>query len=210
VTPWTFIGLVANVLFTARVIIQWIASERQRKSVAPVTFWWCSLIATVIMIFYSIQRFDTEPGVVAFLLGYSINVMPYSRNLALIYSPRRSWHVASYVASAAVFLYALTFLRSFNLRPEGAGGWVWLGFVGNAIWSTRFIPQWIYSERKRESVLPLWFWIWSLVGQMICLVYALIIHDLVFILGFLFNGIPIVRNIMLSHGHDASEAAKAH
>jgi lipid-A-disaccharide synthase-like uncharacterized protein len=208
VTPWTFIGLVANALFTARVIIQWIASERQRKSIAPVTFWWCSLIATVIMIFYSIQRFDVEPGVVAFLLGYSINVLPYTRNLALIYAPRRRWHVASYVLSAAIFLYSLTFLRSFNLLPEGATAWVYLGLAGNAVWSTRFIPQWIYSEKKRQSVLPMWFWIWSLAGQMLCLAYALILHDLVFILGFLFNGIPIIRNIMLIRQHGSSADAE--
>jgi lipid-A-disaccharide synthase-like uncharacterized protein len=218
VTPWTFFGLIGNVLFTARVLVQWIASERQKKSIAPVTFWWASLAATLIMILYCIQRFETERGVIAFLLGYSINVVPYARNLMLIYSIKRVWHVLSYIACALIFLAALFLLGwvfhagigTLEMIAPGVEGpssrfvqyvALFLGLAGNTIWSTRFIPQWIYSESKGTSVLPKWFWIWSLVGQMICLVYALILRDLVFILGFLFNGIPIVRNIMLSQGH---------
>jgi len=221
VTPWTFFGLVGNVLFTARVLVQWIASERQKKSIAPVAFWWASLAATLIMILYCIQRFEVERGVIAFLLGYSINIVPYTRNLMLIYSIRRIWHVLSYVACALIFLAALALLGWVFYEGIGTRGMIapgadaasgrfmqylvlFLGLAGNAIWSTRFIPQWIHSERRGKSVLPMWFWIWSLVGQLICLAYALILRDLVFILGFLFNGIPIVRNIMLSKGHTSA------
>ena len=191
VTPWTFIGLIGNTLFSARVLIQWIVSEKHKKSLAPPTFWWTSLAATVVMILYSVQRAE-----LAFLLGYSINIVPYMRNLVLIYSPRRTWHILSYVASVAVFVVSLLLMRYVGV-PLIHSNWVYFGIVGVLIWNTRFILQWVHAEAKGESTLPLWFWIWSLTGQMLCLVYSLILHDLVFILGFLFNGIPIVRNIML-------------
>jgi len=215
VTPWTFIGLVANCLFTARVIIQWAASEKQKKSIAPVTFWWASLAATNIMVFYSIQKVEA-----AFLLGYTINLVSYTRNLMLSYPKPRLWNIMCYVITAIVFAGALGFLlylaKSASLSAQVPsivqthGKWIYLGLVSNLIWSTRFIPQWIYSEKKRRSVLPLWFWIWSLIGQVFCLLYALILHDLVFILGFLFNGIPIARNIMLILRHAPSEETGAH
>jgi len=204
ITPWTFFGLVGNVLFSTRVLIQWIASERQKKSIAPVTFWWTSLAATLIMIGYSAQRAE-----LAFLLGYSVNVVPYTRNLMLIYSLRRLWHVLSYIASAAIFGGALILFR-YMQTPLIHSHWFYLGLVGVIVWNIRFIPQWIYSERKGQSVFPLWFWIWSLIGQMLCLLYSLILHDLVFILGFLFNGIPIIRNIMLSKRHVASGEPESH
>jgi len=215
ITPWTFIGLMGNVLFTARVLIQWIASEKQRKSIAPVTFWWASLAATLIMVFYSIQKFE-----IAFLLGYTINIIPYLRNLMLTNKSPRPWQILTYFGSAAVFLAGLIFLivnakaaiLGINPQtqiPEG-GGWIYLGLAGNLAFNTRFLGQWLYSERKGRSVLPLWFWIWSLAGQMLCLTYALIIHDLVFILGFLFNGIPILRNIILIARHAPPGEAEAH
>jgi lipid-A-disaccharide synthase-like uncharacterized protein len=209
VTPWTFFGLVGNVLFTSRVIMQWVASERQKKSIAPVTFWWGSLAATIIMVFYSIQRIE-----IAFLLGYTINLVPYTRNLMLSYPKPRAWHIVSYSVAGLVFLGSLIFLilnakaampwEQSAPAARIASNWIYLGLVSNILWSTRFIPQWIYSERKGRSVFPLWFWIWSLFGQLLCLSYALILHDLVYILGFLFNGIPIIRNIMLSKRGEAA------
>ncbi|MBM3335616.1 lipid-A-disaccharide synthase N-terminal domain-containing protein [Candidatus Sumerlaeota bacterium] len=214
VTAWTFIGLVGNALFTARVLIQWIASEKQRRSIAPVTFWWTSLAATLIMVFYSIQRLE-----VAFLLGYTINIVAYVRNLMLASPGLRPRHVVAYALSAVVFVTGAVFVVRFGREAlaltapghaaAGHGGWLYLGLAGNLIFNTRFLLQWIYSERKKASVLPLWFWVWSLVGQMLCLVYALILHDLVFILGFIFNGIPIGRNIMLCLRH-AEATAESH
>lgn len=203
VTPWTFIGLVGNALFSARVLIQWISSEKHKKSVAPATFWWTSLAATIVMILYSLQRAE-----LAFLLGYSINIVPYVRNLVLIHSPRRIWHILSYVVSVAVFVGSLLLLRYVGV-PLIHSSWFYFGLVGVLIWNSRFIVQWLFAETKGQSVLPLWFWVWSLTGQMLCLVYALILHDLVFILGFLFNGIPIVRNIMLIRQHGTMAKAKA-
>jgi lipid-A-disaccharide synthase-like uncharacterized protein len=61
--------------------------------------------------------------------------------------------------------------------------WLSVGFVGQAFFSTRFIVQWIASEKRKESVIPVSFWFFSIVGGMTLFTYALYRHDPVFILG---------------------------
>lgn len=58
-----------------------------------------------------------------------------------------------------------------------------LGFVGQAMFSMRFIVQWIASEKAGKSVVPLLFWIFSIAGSSILLWYAIYRQDPVFILG---------------------------
>ncbi|MFQ5521842.1 MAG: lipid-A-disaccharide synthase N-terminal domain-containing protein [Candidatus Methylomirabilia bacterium] len=58
-----------------------------------------------------------------------------------------------------------------------------LGFVGQAFFSTRFLVQWIVSERKKESVVPIYFWYFSVAGGLALLTYAILRQDPVFIVG---------------------------
>ncbi len=82
-----------------------------------------------------------------------------------------------------------------------ANRWVLLGLVGQFIFASRFLIQWIASERKRESIIPLSFWYLSIVGSAILLAYAIHIADPVFIVANLFTGIIYVRNLMLIGRH---------
>ena len=61
--------------------------------------------------------------------------------------------------------------------------WLAVGLLGQAFFSMRFLVQWIASERKGESIVPLSFWFFSLGGGLALLVYALYRHDPVFIIG---------------------------
>jgi lipid-A-disaccharide synthase-like uncharacterized protein len=61
--------------------------------------------------------------------------------------------------------------------------WVVLGFAAQALFSARFVVQWIASERAGRSVIPTAFWIFSIVGGLLLLVYALYRKDPVFIAG---------------------------
>jgi len=61
--------------------------------------------------------------------------------------------------------------------------WLWVGFVGQAFFSMRFIIQWIASEKRKESVIPIAFWFFSIGGGLTLFTYALHRHDPVFILG---------------------------
>lgn len=77
---WVGFGLAGQLLFTARFIVQWVASERARRSVMPVAFWYFSMGGGVMLLTYAIYR--TDP---VFILGQSMGVVIYARNLWLIH-----------------------------------------------------------------------------------------------------------------------------
>ena len=61
--------------------------------------------------------------------------------------------------------------------------WLLIGFLGQAFFSMRFIVQWIASERKKESVIPIYFWYFSIGGGLTLFIYAVHLGDPVFMLG---------------------------
>ena len=77
----------------------------------------------------------------------------------------------------------------------GVDWWVLLGLVAQAMFTMRFLVQWIASERAGHSVIPLAFWFFSIGGGLLLLVYALIRKDLVFIVGQVFGLGVYSRNI---------------
>jgi len=83
--------------------------------------------------------------------------------------------------------------------------WLCIGFGGQVIFGLRFIVQWIATERKKKSVIPLGFWYLSLAGSIILLAYAIHKADPVFILGFSLNMIIYLRNLYFIHFHKHEE-----
>jgi lipid-A-disaccharide synthase-like uncharacterized protein len=73
--------------------------------------------------------------------------------------------------------------------------WLIFGFIGQAMFTMRFIIQWIASEKRKESVIPIAFWYFSLAGGLILLAYAIRQMDPVFILAYLLNPIIYSRNL---------------
>lgn len=81
---WVMFGLGGQLLFTARFLVQWIASERAGRSTIPIMFWYFSLGGGLVLFAYAIHRGDP-----VFILGQSLGVFIYLRNLWLIYAERR-------------------------------------------------------------------------------------------------------------------------
>jgi lipid-A-disaccharide synthase-like uncharacterized protein len=75
--------------------------------------------------------------------------------------------------------------------------WLAVGFLGQACFSMRFLIQWIVSERKKESVIPIYFWYFSIGGGLTLLTYALYRQDPVFILGQAAGLLVYSRNLYL-------------
>jgi lipid-A-disaccharide synthase-like uncharacterized protein len=73
--------------------------------------------------------------------------------------------------------------------------WVILGFAAQGLFTMRFLVQWIASERAGRSVIPLAFWLFSIVGGVLLLGYALYRKDAVFILGQAFGVFVYLRNL---------------
>ncbi|UCC95363.1 MAG: lipid-A-disaccharide synthase N-terminal domain-containing protein [Candidatus Omnitrophota bacterium] len=78
-------------------------------------------------------------------------------------------------------------------------GWLVLGFLGQFLFFLRFFFQWLVSERKRESVIPLSFWYLSICGGLLILCYAIYRKDPVFILGQSMGVFIYARNLLLIH-----------
>lgn len=72
-----------------------------------------------------------------------------------------------------------------------------LGFLGQLMFSGRFLVQWIASERKKKSIIPVSFWFLSLSGSFLLLIYAIYKKDIVFTLGQLFGFIVYIRNLLI-------------
>lgn len=85
--------------------------------------------------------------------------------------------------------------------------WLAVGFLGQVFFSSRFIVQWIASERKRTSVIPVAFWWLSLAGGASLLAYAIHRRDPVFILGQSVGMLVYGRNLFLLRGSGTSDGA---
>lgn len=88
-----------------------------------------------------------------------------------------------------------------------ANGWVIFGFLAQAVFASRFVVQWIASERAGRSVVPTVFWYLSLLGTAMLTIYAVYRKDPVFIMGQSLNSIIYVRNLMLIYRPRAAQLA---
>jgi lipid-A-disaccharide synthase-like uncharacterized protein len=80
---WLAFGIVAQLLFTARFVVQWVASERAGKSVMPLAFWFFSMAGGLMTLVYGLVR--REPIII---MGQILAVFIYVRNLMLIFKTR--------------------------------------------------------------------------------------------------------------------------
>ena len=76
---WVVLGFIAQGFFTMRFVVQWIASERARKSVVPVAFWFFSIGGGVLLLIYALYRRDP-----VFIAGQALGLLVYIRNLYFI------------------------------------------------------------------------------------------------------------------------------
>ena len=83
--PWIILGLIAQFFFFMRFFVQWIASEKEGKSVIPIGFWYLSLIGGALLLIYAIHTSDP-----IFILGQSCGFLIYTRNLYLIHREKKN------------------------------------------------------------------------------------------------------------------------
>ena len=96
-----------------------------------------------------------------------------------------------------IFGFVSDFLRSLSVKyPKfQLDFWLIFGFIGQALFFMRFVIQWIASEKRKESVIPVAFWYFSLGGSAVLLAYAFRQMDPVFIAAYLLNPIIYFRNL---------------
>lgn len=82
---WLLIGFTAQLMFSMRFIIQWIASERARRSIVPETFWYFSFLGGAMLFAYAIYRVDP-----VFIMGQGMGLLIYARNIHFIWTHKRA------------------------------------------------------------------------------------------------------------------------
>jgi len=206
VLAWTGQGF-----FFSRFFIQWLASERARRSVAPAVFWWLSLAGSVLLAIKAVHDGDA-----VLAPGYLINGSIYLRNLWLGRrdAPDRSRLGPLPAAFLALLATGLIFTVGGARPREGLADssfWLAIGIAGQAVWTSRFPLQWWFSERAGRSYFPRAFWWFSLVGAALNLgytfQYGIELGEWVFFVGMLPTPIYIVRNLMLGSGRPARDDA---
>jgi lipid-A-disaccharide synthase-like uncharacterized protein len=82
------------------------------------------------------------------------------------------------------------------------GAWKVIGWLGNALFTTRFFVQWYATEKLGRVVVPAAFWWLSLAGSLLILAYGLFhVGDSVYIFAYAFNWIPYIRNLVIDRRH---------
>lgn len=206
----TAIGFLAQALFSARILVQWVMSERARRVLSPTVFWVLSLMGSCLLCTYGWLRTDF-----AIILGQFLSYYVYLWNL----KAKGVWRSARVRRTAALRIASTGLRIALALLPVAAvtavlthrpdalqalfdapGIPLWLllyGSAGQIIFTLRFIYQWYYSSRHGLSALPAGFWIISLAGSLTIVSYAIMRLDPVLIVGQSFGIVAYTRNLII-------------
>jgi len=193
------VGFLAQVLFSARQLSQWIASEKAGRILSPLLFWQLSILASFLLMVYGILRND-----LAIILGQVITYGVYIRNLYYhgfwdkIPGPVRLLAIIFPGLAICWLLTGETYNihRLFANKEISAALMTW-GIIGQCVFTFRFVYQWLYSEKRKQSILPLGFWVISITGSLMVISYAIFRIDPVLFIGQLFGVLVYSRNILL-------------
>ncbi len=193
------VGFLAQGLFFSRFAVQIFLSERAKASLSPTLFWQISMAACFLMVAYGLLRKDFS-----IIEGQLISYFIYIRNLQLksvweSIPKLLRWLIVAlpFVAIAVGLSNYDAFIKPLFTNPSIPTSWLIVGTIGQTVFASRFIYQWLYSEYKKASVFPLGFWIISIVGSATIIVYAITVRDWVLIVGQGFGLAVYSRNLYL-------------
>lgn len=203
--PWVLysIGFLAQILFSGRLLVQWALSEKAKKVVTPSLFWQMSLIASFLLFIYGYLRDDF-----AIMLGQALTYFIYIRNLQLQGKWKKTPKIIRFFLLVFPILLAIYAFNNNKIdidnlfKNELIPLWLLiLGSLAQLIFTLRFVYQWLYSEKNKESILPFGFWLLSLIGSLLILTYAIIRKDPVLFVGHIFGSVVYIRNLILLKKH---------
>lgn len=193
------VGFLAQGFFSARILVQWLMSEKAKRVLSPTVFWILSIIGSYLLCVYGWLRDDF-----AIVLGQCISYYIYLWNLNIkgvwrkVPLPLRALLLLTPVAAVVFMAGNAAGVVDRLFRNDNIPVWlVVYGCFGQILFTLRFVYQWYYSRREGESELPAGFWIFSLTGSLLIVSYALIRHDPVLILGQSFGLVSYIRNLCI-------------
>ncbi|MFP4502539.1 MAG: lipid-A-disaccharide synthase N-terminal domain-containing protein [Candidatus Hydrogenedentota bacterium] len=209
-------GVAAAFVFYGRFYMQWIASELKGRSVMPVAFWYMSCAGSFMLLCYAFYS-----GSPVGALSHCFNMVVYSRNLVHIWRGHGTLTHTRFVVVhgvvAAIVLFALggtaiTWLNEYELtQAAGANAmrrtwfWVAVGVVAQVLFASRFFIQWVITEIRKESVVPVVFWYLSVVAAVLMCASHLNQQEWIFGVGVAATVFVYLRNIWLIHRHGPAD-----
>lgn len=193
------LGFFAQSLFGARILVQWILSEREGKVVSPTLFWIFSLCGSFLFLVYGILRQDF-----VILFGQTISFYIYIRNLQL----KKFWKRIPLLLRVIISpLPLILFLGTASYNPASINNIfnridfsdpiIIIGSVGQLLLNFRYLYQWYFSEKAHESLLPLGFWVISAVASTMVVFYGFNRLDPVLLVAQSMGFVAYCRNIYL-------------
>ena len=193
------VGFFAQLLFASRMIVQWVQSERAGKVISPTLFWQTSLLASFLLLIYGVLRHDA-----IIMGGQFLSYFIYIRNLQL----KNEWRTLPLLLRLLTFsipplvLFALFGLNEgwvTNLFAKNsfAQPWMLIGLIGQLCLNLRFVYQWYLSEKIHKSFFPVGFWVISLAGSVLVILYGFYRKDPVLIFAQGLGFFIYFRNIIL-------------
>ncbi len=195
------IGFIAQILFFGRTIVQWFKSEHEGKVLSPTLFWKISLLGSILMLTYGILRQDA-----AILIGQILVYFIYVRNIQL----KNDWRSMSLILRIFIIITPIAILSylffgtnyslaTFFNNEKNPPLLMFWGIAAQVTFISRFFYQWIYSENKKESILPVGFWIISICGSIMNFIYGIFRLDPVLLAAHSFGMFVYLRNILIHY-----------
>ena len=205
--PYLYLlGFLANLLFGARFLLQWIQSEKKGESIVSRSFWRISWCANVLMCVHGYIQLQYPICVIqalnALIAWRNLNLMGKKVHqlktvLSIIVLSLLAISICFFLQGNSEWMRAPTLPWSGKHASYAALPWHFLGFFGMLLFASRYWVQWWFAEKYQKSFLGRSFWWISCVGALLSLIYAIRLSDPVNIMGFSLGLIPYVRNLML-------------
>lgn len=196
---WVYLlGLAGMGIYGTRVVVQWYLSEKSRRIESPGIYWIMSSIGAIILYIYGWLRKDFS-----IIFGESLSYYIYMWNISAMglykHVPKFVIVLQSLFPVAIIALIAKdmpSFVSTFLTNESVPPSLLALGILGQFTYEIRSVYQLVYSIKKKQSLLPLGYWLMAVAGSFMIIVYGLIRHDWVLVLG-QFGVVFSIRNIML-------------
>ncbi len=196
---WVYLtGLIGMGLYGTRQIIQWYKSEKAGIVITPGLYWVMSSLGAILLYLYGWMRKD-----ISIIFGESVSYYIYMWNISVMGLYKRTPRmIITLQALFPVLIITLmandfpAFKKEFLQNPDIPPGLLFMGLSGQFIYEIRSVYQLIYSYRLKKSFLPLGHWILAVAGAIIIIIYGVIRHDWVLVIG-QFGIVLSIRNIMI-------------
>ena len=196
---WVYaLGFIGMALYGVRLLVQWYQSEKAKRVVSPGIYWVMSSIGAVVLYVYGWLRKDFS-----ILFGESVSYYIYMWNIGIMGLYKKVPRIVVILQAAfPVFILCLmmkdlpAFTQQFLRNPDVPPELLLFGVLGQFTYEIRSLYQLIYSYRRKESYLPLGHWALAVVGALMIIIYGVIRHDWVLVIG-QFGIVFSIRNIMI-------------